>query len=362
MKRQQNQRRPKGEGSIIKLPNGKLKMTITIGTSPDGKQRRKSVTANNKTELLKKVSALRTEIAKRPQSSTPFFKDVVEAYLKEREELVPYSTVKVYESILKGRYEKLLDIPMDKITAEMIDDILDNIVNQKTGKPLVPSTLKEIRGRLSAVFNFALRKDLVNKSPMRATKKRIKNRRKSELDIPTETEMKAILESTYGDLKPLCKLAVATGCRLGELLDIQMKDIDTERNTIDINSQRTAEGSGQPLKTQTSARIIYVHAEVLKEVLKEAPCTDGYLFGDESYRAVGMRIHRWLKQTPEVPETFTFHTFRHYHATYLLKKGVDIKAVSKRLGHAGITTTLDYYAHWIPEVDRKASEVIGDLF
>lgn len=361
MKRQQNQRRPKGEGSITRLPNGRLKMTITVGVSPDGKQRRRSVSASNKTELLKKVSELRMEVSRKPQGNSPYFRDVVEAYLKEKEALVPFRTLKVYENVLKVRYEALLDVPMDKITADMIDDILDKMVNQKTGRPLVPSTLKEIRGRLSAVFNFALRRGMVDKTPMRATKVRIKNRRKADLDIPTESEMKAILRSTYGILKPLCLLAVATGCRLGELLDIRMEDIDLKKGTIDINSQRTGDGSGQPLKTLTSARIIYVHRKTLKEVLKDAPCTDGYLFGNESYGKVGMIIYRWLHQTPEVPEGFTFHTFRHYHATYLLKKGVDIKAVSKRLGHAGITTTLDYYAHWIPEVDRKAAQVIGGI-
>ena len=47
-------RRPKGEGSIITLPNGKLKMTITLGVGVDGKQKRKAVTAATKGELIKK--------------------------------------------------------------------------------------------------------------------------------------------------------------------------------------------------------------------------------------------------------------------------------------------------------------------
>ena len=46
MKRQQNQRRPKGEGSITRLPNGRLKMTLTVVVPPDGKHRRRSVSAS----------------------------------------------------------------------------------------------------------------------------------------------------------------------------------------------------------------------------------------------------------------------------------------------------------------------------
>lgn len=68
-----NSRRPKGEGSITKLPNGKLKMTLTLGVEADGKQKRKSVTAANKAELMKKVTELRVAI--RQPSDTKIYKD-----------------------------------------------------------------------------------------------------------------------------------------------------------------------------------------------------------------------------------------------------------------------------------------------
>ncbi len=54
-------RRQKGEGSITRLPNGNYKMTITTGRGIDGKQKRRSVTAASKKELLEKVSMLRLD-------------------------------------------------------------------------------------------------------------------------------------------------------------------------------------------------------------------------------------------------------------------------------------------------------------
>lgn len=68
-----NSRRPKGEGSITKLPNGKLKMTLTLGVGVDGKQKRKSVTAANKAELMKQVTELRVAIGQ--PSDTKIYKD-----------------------------------------------------------------------------------------------------------------------------------------------------------------------------------------------------------------------------------------------------------------------------------------------
>ena len=43
-KKQQQQRRNKGEGYVVQLPNGKYKATITIGTGVDGKQKRNYLT------------------------------------------------------------------------------------------------------------------------------------------------------------------------------------------------------------------------------------------------------------------------------------------------------------------------------
>lgn len=54
-------RRPKGEGSIIKLPNGNYKATITIGKGIDGRQKRKSITRRTRAEVLEAITNLRVE-------------------------------------------------------------------------------------------------------------------------------------------------------------------------------------------------------------------------------------------------------------------------------------------------------------
>lgn len=48
--------------------------------------------------------------------------------------------------------------------------------------------------------------------------------------------------------------------------------------------------------------------------------------------------------------------------TQLLANGVDVKTVQTRLGHANASITLNWYAHAVPENDRKAAQLIGDLF
>lgn len=55
----------------------------------------------------------------------------------------------------------------------------------------------------------------------------------------------------------------------------------------------------------------------------------------------------------------TLHELRHSHGTYLLAKGVNILAVSKRTGHHSLAFTLERYGHLVPSMNDKIDEVLG---
>ena len=55
---------------------------------------------------------------------------------------------------------------------------------------------------------------------------------------------------------------------------------------------------------------------------------------------------------------FHFHSLRHVHVAYLLGQGVDVYAISKRLGHANVTITLNTYSYLIDEYKAKNDELI----
>jgi integrase len=54
-------------------------------------------------------------------------------------------------------------------------------------------------------------------------------------------------------------------------------------------------------------------------------------------------------------EGLRFHDLRHGHATLLLARGVHPKVVSERLGHAGVSITLDVYSHVLPTLQEEAA-------
>lgn len=57
----------------------------------------------------------------------------------------------------------------------------------------------------------------------------------------------------------------------------------------------------------------------------------------------------------------TIHSLRHSHATVLINAGVNIVAVSKRLGHSSINITLKTYAHLLKETEEELVNTIDDL-
>lgn len=60
-------------------------------------------------------------------------------------------------------------------------------------------------------------------------------------------------------------------------------------------------------------------------------------------------------------EGVRLHDLRHYVATQLLAAGVDVRTVAGRLGHRNAATTLNVYAHFVPEADRRAADVLAGL-
>jgi len=58
---------------------------------------------------------------------------------------------------------------------------------------------------------------------------------------------------------------------------------------------------------------------------------------------------------------FTPHLLRHLHGSYLLRNGLDIAKVSKSLGHAKKSFTLDTYIHTIESVEEETASVMQDV-
>ena len=182
-------------------------------------------------------------------------------------------------------------------------------------------------------------------------------------------------------------IALFGGLRRGEIAGLEWHDVDYEKNTIKIkrNSQYVA-GLGvitKAPKTDTSGREIAMHSAImdllrqhqLEEKRKrvklgnlwdgaEKPEMDRILTQWNGHTIFPDSLSQWFsKLVSRLPlsSQVTFHGLRHSSATHLLAKGISIKNISSRLGHADTNITLALYSHALESVDRLAADAFGDM-
>lgn len=364
------ERRNKGEGSIQDLGNGKYKVVITAGKGIDGKQRRKCATVIGRKAALEKLAEFKLRYSApeqviRETKAQITFKAYVEKWLELKEISTRNNTVKSYHKVCEHMLSDFGSLKMCSITTAVINEYFFN----KLKEGFASSSLNLHKVILTSIFKSAIHDDVIAKNPVTGSMRLPKRERKVDIALPSEDQVKALLAKAkelqgtkgyFAHLYPLCLLLVSTGLRRGEVVNLKWDWIDFKNSRISIKAQTTIEGTDRPLKSDSARRTIYVAPDVLR-VLNEIPKVSPFVFVttrlqpitlsclNESFallfRSMGLQIRP--------------HDLRHYHATTLLSHGVNIKAVSQRLGHSSITTTLNLYVHHMPEVDETASNVIG---
>ncbi|MDY4417091.1 tyrosine-type recombinase/integrase, partial [Selenomonas sp.] len=73
------------------------------------------------------------------------------------------------------------------------------------------------------------------------------------------------------------------------------------------------------------------------------------------------RIKHINKYLRSIDERLCFHSLRHTHTTMLLEAGEDLELVSKRLGHASISTTAQVYSHILAKRQQAERDILDSI-
>lgn len=188
-----------------------------------------------------------------------------------------------------------------------------------------------------------------------------------QVEIFTQEEIKLILDRCQScRIYPIIVLAIATGCRMGELLGLRVEDIHPDY--IDIK-RSVSEVLGVPMetppKTAAGLRKVTISPGVRALIPTAGKDATAYVFTTRNgtpYRTtnIGKYWHNAL-QLAGVPYR-NFHCLRHTHATQLLAAGVPLLEVTKRLGHAKASHTLNLYGHAVPGLDSQIPSKVTQIF
>lgn len=190
------------------------------------------------------------------------------------------------------------------------------------------------------------------------------------------------LEDEPLQYKVIFTLLIFTGMRRGELLGLEWQDIDFKNAVITINRtlQYVVEKGiyTDDTKTEQSKRSIKLPESImgliseykieqaaLCQELGDAWSADWFehprLFTGWNGKPMGpnspyKRLQSILKNRGL--RKVSLHSLRHTSATLLINQGVNIRAVSGRLGHSQTSTTMNIYAHQIQSADEAAAEAL----
>lgn len=239
-------------GSLQKLtnnPKGQLntyKLTVSCGFGDNGKRLReyKTIHVTSDKAAEKALAAFVTEIEK-GEYTKPCeysFDELFEKWLNSHQgdKKLAVKTESRYREMYNLRIKDYFSkYKLEKINAAVLDDFFINLRKEKRkdGREgfLSEQSIKHHYRLLSAVFSFAHRKQFVKSNPMVFTEP-VEVRQKQTVcfdEMQVSTLMDA-LESVELKFKTIIHLAIASGCRLGELVGLTWDDINFEKNTISV--------------------------------------------------------------------------------------------------------------------------------
>lgn len=177
------------------------------------------------------------------------------------------------------------------------------------------------------------------------------------------------------DYKIFYEVLYYLGLRQGEATALTWNDIDFTKKEVSINKTLTTKLKGQLYtvstpKTANSYRTLPIPNKLLTslKILKDNAKKKKYfnegwfVFGDElPFRETTIQVKKNKYCKLSGVKQIRIHDFRHSCASFLIQHGANIVLVSKYLGHAKISITLDTYTHLYKNELLEVSKLIDTL-
>ena len=256
------------------------------------------------------------------------------------------------------RFAKYKDRPIEKITKADLIEWRAWLSKQPYATKTKNCTISYVKG----VFKFANDVyDIPNVATILTRLKKTDEEIMAEFDVWTPEEFEQFISYVEDpEYKLFFEFLFWTGCRRGEAIALQKADVLSGKVNIKY-SQRDRSTGLKPTKTRQRRQIQLDNSlrAAMEKHMKNSK-EGSYVFGGNKGLApttIDRRFERAIVRSSV--KNIRLHDLRHSHATWLINNGVNIVAVSKRLGHTNIEQTLKTYTHLLESSDQNMMEKIN---
>lgn len=245
-----------------------------------------------------------------------------------------HNTISTYFSLM-GRFISRSNISgtqaLQELTAEKVNVYHSRWMAQGS---VAASSVNQSVNAIKFYMQYVLRKPLEGLELVRV------KREKQLPKVMSVLEVKSILLACE-NLKHRCMLSLlySGGLRAGELIALQVSDIDWDRKQIHLRQAK-----GKKDRTTLLSSLLSQQLQVYLSCYKPRRWLFEGQWGDQ-YTGSSLRsVFRKAMEKAGVNKPYTLHCLRHSFATHLLEGGTDLRYIQSLLGHNSSKTT-EIYTH-----------------
>jgi integrase len=303
------------------------------------------------------------------------FIDVGEEWLAAQTHLRP-RTHDLYRTALRRHLApRIGTMPIGEVDEEAIAGVIADL--QAGG--LSGWTVRGILVPLGRVLAYAVRLRLISSNPMNRLERRERpSVVQREMRILRPEEIDSLLCATTPAYRALLATAIFTGLRQSELLGLKWADVDFESSVVHVRRQLDRSGHYSQPKTPKALRSVVLMPS-LAALLHEHRVGSSHddpsdpVFATTTGRPMYYRnvTRRGLAAAIEKAglaregeARLRFHDLRHTYAALLISQGLNIVFISRQLGHASPSMTLDVYGGLFDRAEhaRRAADGLEAAF
>lgn len=279
------------------------------------------------------------------QKTGVLFSEVADLWYDENWETLSPTTQKGYKHSFEEIKEYFGNKYISTITHKMINQYIKSLP-----KSFARKTCLTRLSIINMICKYAVVEDMIADNPCSYISVP-KGHKKTKRRAPTSEEIKIIKDNIDFvhrgfPVGLLAYFTFFTGCRKGEALALQYRDIDRKKARVKINKSVYYISNNPNLKTpktEAGFREIII-PQILLDVLPIGKAKE-YIFSPTPAELPKQSHfdYAWAAYQKKTGLTITLHQLRHGYATLLHDADVDVKDAQELLGHADISTTQNTY-------------------